>query len=169
MRPELILWILQAENFENASELHGKQLRFWTHKSKIAPRTFSAKLAGRKLLTCVWISRLTALFLDSYSENCAQNFFCKTCRPKTSNMRLNFTEKQHRFWTHKSCNCAQNIFCVPCTQRNSKIRLNFTTNSFVFWCINRDNASRTFSAKLAGGEVPNCVWNSRKTATFLDA
>jgi len=34
MRPETYLWTLQAENFQNASERHGKQLRFWTQKSR---------------------------------------------------------------------------------------------------------------------------------------
>jgi len=33
LRPEPSLQILQAENFGNASELHGKQLRFQTQKS----------------------------------------------------------------------------------------------------------------------------------------
>jgi len=33
MRPELFLQNFKAENFQTASELHGKQLRSWTHKS----------------------------------------------------------------------------------------------------------------------------------------
>jgi len=34
MRPQLLFFIiLQVETFQNASELHSKQLRLWTHKS----------------------------------------------------------------------------------------------------------------------------------------
>jgi len=43
LRPELFLWNLQAENFQNASEFHGKQLRFWTHKSWNIAQNFFCK------------------------------------------------------------------------------------------------------------------------------
>jgi len=33
LRPELFLQNSQAENFQNASELQGKQFHFWKHKS----------------------------------------------------------------------------------------------------------------------------------------
>ena len=48
---------LARRKLPNASELHSKHFRFWTHKS--------------------W--------------KCAQNFFCKPCKQRTSKMRLNFT------------------------------------------------------------------------------
>jgi len=32
-QPDLFLLTLQAENFQNTSELYGKQLRFWTYTS----------------------------------------------------------------------------------------------------------------------------------------
>jgi len=31
--PKTLLLTLKAQNSKNVSELHGKQLRFWTHKS----------------------------------------------------------------------------------------------------------------------------------------
>jgi len=37
------------------------------------------------------------------------------------------------------------------------MRLNFTANRFVFGRKNREYAPRTFSAKLAGKELPKCV------------
>ena len=37
------LWTLQAEDFKNASELHGKQLRFWTQKSRQCAKSFLHK------------------------------------------------------------------------------------------------------------------------------
>jgi len=49
------------------------------------------------------------------------------------------------------------------------MRLNSTANSFIFGCINRENAPRTFSIKLAGRELPKCVRNSREIPSFLDA
>jgi len=61
--PTTFLSILQAESLQNGSELHSKQVRFWTQKS--------------------W--------------NCAQNLFCKTCRQRRSEMRLNFTANSFVF------------------------------------------------------------------------
>jgi len=40
LRPEPFLQNLQAENFQNASEFHGKQIRFWRINRENAPRTF---------------------------------------------------------------------------------------------------------------------------------
>jgi len=33
MRPEIFLYTLNAENFQNASELNNKQLHYWVQKS----------------------------------------------------------------------------------------------------------------------------------------
>ena len=49
------------------------------------------------------------------------------------------------------------------------MRLNFTANSFAFGRTNRGIAPRTFSVKLAGRELPKCVWTSQQTTSFLDA
>jgi len=49
------------------------------------------------------------------------------------------------------------------------MRLNFTANSFVFGRTNRGIAPTTFSSKLAGGELPECVSISQQTASILDA
>jgi len=48
MRPERFLQNLQAENFQNASELHGKQLRFWTHNSWNCAQNFFCKTCRQK-------------------------------------------------------------------------------------------------------------------------
>ena len=61
------------------------------------------------------------------------------------------------------------LFHKAWMEKTSKIRLNFTANSFAFGRINRDNAPRTFSAKLAGNEHPKCAWTPRQIASFLDA
>ena len=83
-------------------------------------------------------------------------------------MRLNFTASRFIFG-HKLWNCAHNFFCKPCSQSTFKMRLNFTANSFVLGHINRGIAPRTFSVKLAGGELPECVWFSQQTDSFSDA
>jgi len=49
------------------------------------------------------------------------------------------------------------LFHKACMKKTSKICLNLTANSFVFGRKNRDNAPRTFSAKLAGKELQKCV------------
>jgi len=38
LRPERFLENLQAENFQNVSEIQGKYLRFWTQKSRKCPQ-----------------------------------------------------------------------------------------------------------------------------------
>jgi len=96
------------EDFQNASELHSKPLRFWTHK------------------TC----------------NCAQNFFCETCRQRTSKMRLNFTANTFVFGRKNRENAPRTF--LTCKVKTSKMRLDFTANSFVFARKNRENAPKTF-------------------------
>ena len=79
------------------------------------------------------------------------------------------SRQQLYFWTHKLRKCAQNFFYKACMARTSKMRLKFTANSFIFGHINRGIGPRTFFVKLAGGELPECVWISGQTASFLDA
>jgi len=128
------LQTLQTENFQNASQLHGKQLRFWMHNREHAPRTYSVNLASGVL------------------QNASE-----------------LHGKKLHFPTHKLWNCVQNVFCKSCRRRTSTIRLFFTANSFVFGRINREIVPKTFSINLAGGELPQCVWTSRQTVSFLDA
>ena len=165
---------VEGGDFRNASEFHGKQFNFWTHKS--------------------W--------------NCTQNFFFKTCRQRTSRMRLNFTVNSFIFgridrengpitffiklerrklpkcvWTWqqtasfldtKIVELRPQIFLqtlqaenfrnaselhgkqlrfghknreiVPktCKRRTSKMRLSYTSNSLDFGRTNREIAPRTF-------------------------
>ena len=89
-------------------------------------------------------------------------------KAKRSKMQLNFTASSFIFG-HKSWNCAQNFFCKPCRQSTFEMRLNFTGNSFVSEFTNREIVPRTFSVKLASGKLPECVWTSQQTASFLDA
>ena len=135
MHPELFLQSLQGENFQTASEFHGKQLRFWTHKS--------------------W--------------NCAQNFFCKPCRQRSSRKRLNFTANSFVFGRTNRNNGPRTFFYKSCKAKTSRMRLFFTTNSFVFGRTNGGIAPTTFSVNLAGKDLPECVWISRQIASFLDA
>ena len=64
---------------------------------------------------------------------------------------------------------APSTFCKSRRQRTSKMRLNFRAHSTVFGRTNRGIAPTTFSVKLAGRELPECVWISLQTAPFLDA
>jgi len=101
---------MQGENVKNASELHSKQLRFWTQKSR----------------------------------KCAQSFFCKPCRQRTSKMHLNFTGNAFVFGHIYRDIASVTFFCKPCRQRTFKMHLNFTANSFVFGRKNRQNVPKTF-------------------------
>jgi len=146
--PRTFLSSCQGENFQNASELNSKPLRFWTHKSR----------------------------------NCAQNFFHKPFKRRTSRMRLNFTASSFVFkyinrenaprtffinlarcnlrkcvWTHQQTasfldpkigKCTQNFVYKACMEKTSKMRLNSAANSFAFGRKNREDAS-TFFINLA--------------------
>jgi len=64
MRPEPFLQNLQAKNFQNAYELHCKQLRFRTHKSWKCAQKFFCEHYKRKTFKMRLNSRQTAPFLD---------------------------------------------------------------------------------------------------------
>jgi len=49
------------------------------------------------------------------------------------------------------------LFCVTCKRRTFKMRLNFMANCFVHGHINRENAPRRFSVKLARTELHKYV------------
>jgi len=63
--PEHFIWSMQVENVKNASELHSRQLRFWTQRSRKCSQNFFCNLARRKLPRCVWTSQQTTSFLDT--------------------------------------------------------------------------------------------------------
>jgi len=83
-------------NFTSNSSVFGRT------NLEITPRTFSVKLAGKKLPKCVWTSLQTASFLDEKSRKYTQHFFHEPCIAKTSKMHLNFTA---------------NCFVFACTNR----------------------------------------------------
>ena len=136
---------------------------------KNAPRTLFTKLARRKLLKCVWTSQQTASFFNTKIVELRPELFLWNLQAENFQNASEFHSKQLRSWTHKSWNCAQNFFFETCRQRTSRMRLNFTANSFVFGRTNHGISPRTFSVKLAGRELPKCVWAQRQTASFLDA
>jgi len=142
--PELHPWKLRAENFQKASELHGKQLRFRTQKSRKCTQNFfhkSCKAEDFQNASELYSKQLR--FWTPKSWNCPQNFFCETCRQKTSKRRLNFTENTFVFG-RKYLENAPRSFFLTCKVKTSKILLDFTANSFVFARKNRENAPKTF-------------------------
>ena len=123
-------------------------------------------IVGRELPKCVWTSWQTASFLDVKIVELHPELFHKACKVKTSKIRLNFTEKSFVFGR---TNRGTAPTSKPWTQTTSKMLRCFTTNSFVFGRTSRGIAPSTSSAKLAGRNLPKCVWISRQTASFLDA
>jgi len=49
------------------------------------------------------------------------------------------------------------LFCKASKAKISKLRMNFTANSFILGCTNRGIAPTTFSANLAGKDLPEYV------------
>jgi len=71
-------------------------------------------------------------------------------------MYLNFIATSFVFGRKNRDNASRNFY-IPRKVKTSKMRLNFTAYSFIFGRKNREYAPTTFSAKLAGKELPKCV------------
>ena len=73
--PTTFLSILQAETFQNTSELHSKQLRFWTHKLWDSAQNFFCK-ACRQITCkmCVNFSANSYVFGHINRENLSRTF-----------------------------------------------------------------------------------------------
>jgi len=76
----------------------------------------SVKLAGRELPKCVWISRQTASLLDAQIVELRHNIFFKTCKQRTSRMRLNFMANSLVFG-RTNCGIAPTTFSVKLARR----------------------------------------------------
>ena len=106
-----------------------------------APRTFSAKLAGKELKNPFELHWKLLGFRTHKSWKCAMNFLY-TSQSENFQNASECHGKQLHFWTQKSWICAQNLFCKTCRQRISKMRLNSKANSFVFRRKSRDLTSQ---------------------------
>ena len=106
---------------------------FGSTNRDIALRTFYIKHAKRKRQKCIWTSQQISLFLaPKKSRKCAQNFFCKPHKARTSKMRLNFTANSFVFG-HKYLENAPRTFFLTCKVKTSKMRLNVASD----WAIYR--------------------------------
>ena len=195
VRPELFYKAWKAQTSKMRLNFTANRFIFGRTNCGVAPTTFSVKLAGRELPKSVWISRQTASLLNEQIVELRHNIFFKTCKQRTSIMRLNFTansfvsgrtncgiapttfsaklagrESLKSFWTPLQTTSFLNasiekvrpeLFYKAWKAQTSKMRLNFTAN--------RGIAPKTFSVNLAGRELPECVWISRQSASFLDA
>ena len=134
-----------------------------------ATRTFFTKRARRKLPKCVWTSQQTASFMDAQTVELRPEPSLQILQAENFGNASELHGKQLRFQTQKSGKCAHNFFHNPRKPKTSKMRLNFTANRLIFGRINREIVPRTFSVKLAGRELPKCVWTSREIPSFLNA
>jgi len=133
LRLELFLWNLQAENFQNACEFHGKPLRFWTHKS----------------------------------GKCAQNFFYKAWKAKTSKMRLNFTANRFIFG-RTNRGIAPTTFFVELAGRERPKCVWTSQQTALFLDAQIEKMRPELFINLARRKLPKCVWTQQQTASFLD-
>ena len=76
---------------------------------KIAPRTFSVKLAGREITKFVWTSREIPSFLDANILKMRSELFFVKLQGENLQNACGLHCKQLRFCTQKSWKCAQNI------------------------------------------------------------
>jgi len=105
---------------------------FGSTNRDIALRTFYIKHAKRKRQKCIWTSQQISLFLaPKKSRKCAQNFFCKPHKARTSKMRLNFTANSFVFG-HKYLENAPRTFFLTCKVKTSKMRLNVASETEPF-------------------------------------
>ena len=89
MHPELCVQGLHGENFQNASELSSKQLRFLTKKSRRCVNFFRKPCKAENFQNESELFSKQLRFWMHKLWNCAQNFFYKAYRQRTSKMRLN--------------------------------------------------------------------------------
>ena len=89
LRLELILLNLQAENFQNASDLHGKYLRFWTQKLRKCTQNFflTCKVKSSKMHLN---SRQATSFFYAKIMKMRPKHFCELWRRITQKLYLNF-------------------------------------------------------------------------------
>jgi len=156
---------LNEENFQNAHEHHGKQLRFWTH--------ISWKYAQNFLHT----SQSENFHISSELHGKQLNFWTKNREyaPRTFSAKLAGEELSKSVWTSRQIAsfldakvvvmCPE-LFYKPRKVKTSEMRLNFVGNSFIFGRINRENAPWTFTINLAGRELLKCAWTSPQHLRF---
>ena len=101
LRPQFFLYILQAENFQNASEFHDKQLRFWTHKSEKCAHNFFHKAWKAKTSKIRLNSMVNGFIFGRMNrENAPRTFFIRLERRKllkcvwTSQQTASFLDAQ---------------------------------------------------------------------------
>ena len=194
--PRAFFMKLERRKFHNASELHGKPLRFWAHKPCTCAHNFFCKT--RRQRTSRMRLNFTAnqfIFESINRENAHRTFFCKAWMAKTTKMRLNFITNHFvvgrinldnapttffielgrwkllkSFWTsQQTASFLDASIWKMRPELFSKMRPNFTENRFIFGHTNRGIAPTSFSVNLPGRELPECVWISRETALFWDA
>ena len=142
--PRTFLSSWQGENFQIASELNSKPLRFWTHKSWNWALYFYCDTCKR--ITSRMHLNPTAnsfTFRRKHQEN-VSNFLHKPCKAEDFQNASELHSKLLRFWMHNLWNCVQNFFCKTYRQRTSKMRLNYMGNTFVFGRKNQENAPNFF-------------------------
>ena len=135
---------------------------------EIAPKTFSVNLARRELPKYGWTSRKTASFLMHKSWKCVQNFFCKTCRRRSSKLRLNFTENSYVPGRINRENASRTFF-INLTGRKIPNGVWSEQQTASFLEAKIDNMPPEFFTKLARRKLTKCVWTSQQISSFLDA
>jgi len=102
---------MQDENVKNASQLHGKQLRFWTQKSRKCARTFFCKPCKTKTSKlCLNFTENRFVFRHIYRDIAPGTLFCKIRRQRTSKMQLNFTGNTFVFGRKSRENAPRTFF-----------------------------------------------------------
>ena len=111
LRTKLSLWTLEAENFENASELHGKQLRFWTHKLWNCAQNFFCERC-RQITSKMRLNFTGNSFVFEWinCEIAPKTFSANLWRRISSKMRLNFTENSFVFGRINLENASRTFF-----------------------------------------------------------
>ena len=155
---------LASGNLQNASELHRKQLRLWTHQSWKFVQNFLCKLWRRRTSEMrLNITENSLIFGRTNRDNAPWIFFINLAERELQNAP-EFHSKQLRFLTQKSWNCAHNLFVKPAGRELSE----FHGKQLRSWTKKSWNCAHNLFFKLGGRELPECVWTSQQTALFLD-
>ena len=129
-----------------------------------APITFFTKLARTKL--CILHGKQLH-FWTQKSWKCAQNFFYKPRKPKTSKMILNLTANSFIFGCINRENAPRTFFKTS-SGENVQNASELKNKQLQFWMQKSRKCTHFLFMKLAQEKLLKSVWTSRQTALFLD-
>ena len=144
--PTTFLSILQAESLQNGSELHRKQLRFWTHESWKFVQKFLCKPWRRRTSEMHLNFTANSFISGRTNRGIAPRTFCKTRRQRTCKMHLNSTANNFIFGRINWENAPRTFF-IKLERRKFQNASELHSKPLHFWMHKLWNSAYNFFCK----------------------